>query len=83
LKPLTDKNEFQKAENTLRINFTGTLNVSNAFFKLLRPHARVVNVSSRAGNLKGFILDPEVVAKLSSEKTTVEDIVKIADNFVE
>ncbi|XP_060062641.1 carbonyl reductase [NADPH] 1-like [Ylistrum balloti] len=36
----------EQAEVTIRTNFTGTLDVCEALFPLLRPHARVVNVSS-------------------------------------
>jgi hypothetical protein len=34
------------------VNYTGTINLCDALFPLLRPHSRVVNVSSRAGMLK-------------------------------
>ena len=71
-----------KAETTLRVNFVGTLNMCNEFFKLLRPHARVVNVSSRAGLLTR-ITDAAIVEKLASETTTTEEIVNIANQFVE
>ena len=66
----------------MRVNFTGTLNASNEFFKILRPHARVVNVSSRAGLLT-HLKDPETISKLSSEKITTQEIIKIANDFVE
>ena len=41
---------FEQAENTVRINYFGTLNVCRELFPLLRPGARVVNVSSSCGN---------------------------------
>ena len=80
---VNDETPFKvQAENTLRINFFSTLNVSNEFFKILRPHARVLNVSSRAGVLT-WLADADIIAKLSSEKTNIDDIVKIANDFVE
>jgi len=39
----------EQAEVTNRVNYFGTKNVSNALIPLLRPHARVVNVSSLMG----------------------------------
>ena len=33
----------QQAEHTVRVNFTDTLNLCNALFPLLRPHARYKN----------------------------------------
>ena len=56
--------------------------MSNEFFKILRPHARVVNVSSRAGVLPR-LSSAEIIEKLSSDKITVDDIIKIANHFVE
>ncbi|XP_060062652.1 carbonyl reductase [NADPH] 1-like [Ylistrum balloti] len=38
----------EQAEVTIRTNFTGTLDVCEELFPLLRPHARVANVSSMA-----------------------------------
>lgn len=43
--------DIEQATVTLATNFTGTLNISRALFSLLRPHSRVVNVSSSAGFL--------------------------------
>lgn len=39
----------EQAEVTCRVNFSATMNCCNELFPLLRPHARVVNVSSSAG----------------------------------
>lgn len=40
-----------QAEVTCRVNFFATMNVCNELFPLLRPHGRVVNVSSSAGKV--------------------------------
>ena len=70
-----------QARESIRINYTDTLNVCNALFPLLRPHARVVNVSSRAGVLKN-IPDESLKAKLLSEDLTIDELNGIMNNFV-
>ena len=70
-----------QATNTIRINFTGTLNLCKALFPLLRPHARVVNVSSRAGMLK-VVKDESIRNRLKSDDLTTEELVNILDEFV-
>lgn len=67
---------------SIRVNYTGTLNVCDQFFPLLRPHARVVNVSSRAGMLK-VVKDADMRAKLISDDLTIEEITNILNTFVE
>ncbi|KFM77919.1 Carbonyl reductase [NADPH] 1, partial [Stegodyphus mimosarum] len=62
----------EQAENTIKINFFATLNVCHHLFPLLRPHARVVNVSSSEGKLS-HIPNPELRQKLSSETLTEEE----------
>ena len=41
----------EQAENTIKVNFTGTLNVCKLLFPLLKPHARVVNVASMVARM--------------------------------
>ncbi|KAL3880691.1 hypothetical protein ACJMK2_032911 [Sinanodonta woodiana] len=59
----------EQAENTMKINVWDTLAVCDALFPLLRPHARVVNVSSEASTMiypkcseaiKSRIRDPDI-----------------------
>ena len=71
-----------QAKETIRINYTSTLNLCDAVFPLLRPHARVVNVSSRAGLLR-TVKDPNIKAKLLDENLTIDDVTKILSDFVE
>lgn len=40
-----------QAEVTIDVNYFGLLRVCNSLFPILRPHARVVNVSSAVGHL--------------------------------
>lgn len=43
---------LEQATVTMATNFTAaTLNISRAMFPILRPHSRVVNLSSVAGSL--------------------------------
>jgi carbonyl reductase 1 len=72
----------EQASASVRVNFTGTLNLCNALFPLLRAHARVVNVASRVGVLDK-IKDAETKKILAGQESTVEDIVKVMSNFVE
>jgi len=72
----------EQAINTVRINYNGTLNMCNEFFPLLRPHARVVHVSSRVGMLK-TCKSADMRARLASEDVTIDEITKIMNTFVE
>jgi len=71
-----------QAEISIRINFYGTLNVCNSFFPLLRSHARVVNVSSRAGPLSA-IKDEKIRHKLTNDNATTDDIIQVLERFVQ
>lgn len=71
----------EQVEVTLRTNFQGTLDVCRALFPLLRPHARVVNVSSRAGRLAQ--VSKEIQEKFTSPTLTEEGLVSLLDQFVQ
>ena len=71
----------EQAENTIRVNFYGTLNVCKALFSLLRPHARVVNVSSSAGFLRN-VPDEGLRKTLSSPDLDVQKLCALMDGFV-
>lgn len=76
-----------QAENTIRVNFFGTLNVCKALFPLLRPGARVSNVSSSAGHLLKICGDePEASAlrqKFASDTLTEDELCSLMNQFVE
>ncbi|KAG0729298.1 Carbonyl reductase [NADPH] 1 [Chionoecetes opilio] len=76
----------EQAENTIRINFTGTLAVCRALFPLLRPHARVCHVSSSAGHLSEITGDEPAAAqpraKLAADTLTEEQPCGLMENFV-
>nr|CAD7409723.1 unnamed protein product [Timema cristinae] len=57
----------EQAENTQRVNYFNLLDVCHSLFPLLRPHARVVNVSSSMGHLTK-IPDQEIRNKFATKK---------------
>ena len=71
----------EQASVTIDVNFFGTLRVCRALYPLLRPHARVVHVSSRAGRL-GIIPSQELRAKLTSPDLTEDTLCDLMRQFV-
>jgi carbonyl reductase 1 len=71
-----------QAQETISVNFTSTLNLCNALFPLLRPHARVVNVASKLG-LLNFIKDTSIQNRLRSDDLTVDELKQILNDFIE
>ena len=76
----------KQAEDTIRVNYFGTLAVCHALFPLLRPHARVVHVSSSCGHLSRINGDEpkcsELKSKLSSDSLTEEKLAELMNEFV-
>ncbi|KAG8199458.1 hypothetical protein JTE90_000324 [Oedothorax gibbosus] len=73
----------EQAENTIKINVLDTMNVCKILFPLLRPHARVVNLSSSAGKLSQYVSSGELQQKLKSETLTEDGLVKLMQQFVD
>ena len=65
---------------TIDVNFFGTLRVCSALFPLLRPHARVVHVSSRFGRI-GIVSSKELRAKFTSPDLTEEALCDLMRQF--
>lgn len=70
-----------QVEETIRVNYYGTLRVCDALFPLLRQNGRVVNVSSAAGHLS-FITSPILKQKFSDVNVSVNEVNKLMDKFV-
>jgi carbonyl reductase 1 len=70
-----------QAENTLHVNFFSLLNTCHVLFPLLRPHARVVNLSSSEGHLKK-IPGELLRKKLSNSTLTEEELSDLMKQFV-
>ena len=71
---------LEQATNTLKVNFTGTLNITRVFIPIVRPHGRIVNVSSSAGSLSR--LQKHLQEKFSSPSLTEAELVDLMDQFV-
>lgn len=72
----------EQAEVTVKTNFWGTLDVCKSLFPLLRPHARVVTVSSRAGNMTAKKCSDALKAKFTSPDITVPLVEQLMTDFV-
>ncbi|GAU97401.1 hypothetical protein RvY_08708 [Ramazzottius varieornatus] len=71
---------LQVVQRTIATNFNGLLDVCKAFFPILRPHARVVNVSSELGTLKR-LENPEIKGRLVADDLTVAEVEKIMAEY--
>lgn len=76
----------EQARKTVGANFFGTLRVCRSLYPLLRPGARVVNVSSSCGHLSKINGEEphgtELRQKLSSDKLTEQELVCLMEQFV-
>ena len=70
-----------RATEVIKVNFTSTLNLCNALYPLLRPHARVVNVASKAGLLR-LVRDRAIKQRLLSDNLTIEELNRIMGDYV-
>lgn len=71
-----------QAEITLKTNFFSLINVCNILFPLLRPHARVVNISSVCGFLQQIPGD-NFKKKLASTDLQLSELVHLMNDFIE
>lgn len=72
----------EQAEVTVKTNFWGTLNVCDKLFPLLRPHARVSNVSSMASNFAMKKCSSEIQAKFLDPNLTMDGLKQLMKEFV-
>ncbi|GLG95901.1 WW domain-containing oxidoreductase [Gryllus bimaculatus] len=70
-----------QAEQTIHTNYIRLVATCNTLFPLLRPHARVVNLSSSLGHLSK-IPSKELRAQLSSPSLTETQLTEIIQSFV-
>lgn len=77
----------EHAHSTMQTNFFDTHRLCNILFPILRPHARVVNLSSMLGHLTQISSQDSVAvelrAKLSSPDLTYEELHSLMQDFVE
>ncbi|XP_022342651.2 carbonyl reductase [NADPH] 1-like isoform X1 [Crassostrea virginica] len=72
----------EQAEVTIKTNYFGTLAVCEALFPLLRPHARVVNVSSMASTFAIKKCSEEVKSKFLNNKLSVDELTNLMNEFI-
>ncbi|KAI1304959.1 Carbonyl reductase [NADPH] 3 [Halotydeus destructor] len=72
----------EQAEKTMATNYYATQNVCDILFPILKPHARVVNVSSSVGMLSQ-ILDKETREALGSPTLTKVGLSRIVERYME
>jgi carbonyl reductase 1 len=71
----------KEAREVINVNYTATKNLCDVLFPLLRPHARVVNVSSSLGKA-GFIVDKVMHKRLLSDDLTGQEIESFIDQYL-
>jgi carbonyl reductase 1 len=69
-----------QAEVTVRVNFTGTVAVCEAFLPLMNPHGRIVNVSSMAGTLD--ILNSDDLRHQFEQCTSGDQLRELVESFI-
>ncbi|XP_068719027.1 carbonyl reductase [NADPH] 1-like isoform X1 [Montipora capricornis] len=70
----------ERAETTIKTNYFGTLEMCNSFFPLLRPHARVVNVSSQKASLSS--VSPSLQKQFTSTASTIPEITTLIEKYL-
>ncbi|XP_071087532.1 carbonyl reductase [NADPH] 1-like [Haliotis cracherodii] len=73
----------EQAEFTCKTNFWATLESSRILFPLLRPHARVVNVSSVLAHRAISQCSPAVQGRFRDPALTMDGLEKIMQEFVD
>lgn len=71
----------EHVRNTIATNFTGTLNTTNILLPLIKPHGRIVIVSTLYGRLK--ILQPHLQEQFSSPSLTEQQLISLMDQYVQ
>ncbi|XP_049641812.1 carbonyl reductase [NADPH] 3 [Suncus etruscus] len=72
-----------QAEKTLKTNFFATRNVCTELLPIMKPHGRVVNISSLQGSRALDGCSEELQEKFHSAALTEEDLVDLMKKFVE
>ncbi|KAG8253769.1 carbonyl reductase [NADPH] 1-like [Homalodisca vitripennis] len=72
----------EQAEVTVAVNYFAQVDVCEALFPLLRPHARVVNLSSSCGLLCN-IPSPELRKRLKDPNLTISQLNSLMKDFVQ
>ncbi|KAH3778672.1 carbonyl reductase [NADPH] 1-like isoform X2 [Dreissena polymorpha] len=73
----------EQADVTMATNFWGTLNACKVLFPLLRPHARVVHVSSIAASMTAVKCSQELQTRFLDPELSMLKIEQLMNEFVE
>lgn len=73
----------EQAEVTNKTNYFGTIAVCEALFPLLRPHARVVHLSSMVSSFAIRKCSSEVQAKFLNPNITIEELTALMNDFIQ
>ncbi|XP_055975504.1 carbonyl reductase [NADPH] 3 [Sorex fumeus] len=72
-----------QAEKTLKTNFFATRNVCTELLPIMKPHGRVVNISSLQGSRALEHCSEELQERFRSDTLTEDDLVDLMKKFVE
>ena len=73
--------DIEQATVTTDVNFTGTLNMMQAFTSILKPHGRIVNVASWVG-LLSRLASSDLRDRFSSPTLTETELVALMEEFI-
>ncbi|CAG8904415.1 unnamed protein product [Penicillium egyptiacum] len=66
-------------QETLDVNYRGTLNVCQAFSPIMRKNSRIVNISSQSGQLKYF--SPRLQTRFSNPDLTLTELDALVNEY--
>eukprot|EP00058_Branchiostoma_floridae_P009643 XP_002595131.1 hypothetical protein BRAFLDRAFT_118599 [Branchiostoma floridae] len=72
-----------QAEKSVGVNFFGTLAVSKALLPIIRPHGRVVNMSSQSSNKAIRNCSAELQARFRDRSTKEEELVMLMKKYID
>jgi len=71
------------ARETIKVNYLSNLDVCEVLFPLLRPHARVCNMSSLGCQFAYKALSPEIKKRIRNPSITLPEVTDLMNKFVE
>jgi len=71
----------KQAKHTIDVNYFANLDVCQVLFPLLRPHARVLNMSSGLGRAAYVLLPTETKQKLTNPDISIQELCAIMSRY--
>jgi carbonyl reductase 1 len=78
----TDLSIEKQIENTIQINFKGTLNLFNELFHLFRENSRIINVTSDWG-LIYYIENDSFRSRLLNRNLSIKEIQDLIEEYLQ